>query len=82
MGMIEGVIARATRGDSRSTLTIFPVTSDPDRHVDPTAAVHLELQREAWQTEDSYRDHVEHIIGRIGLFRYSKDNIIQLIQDT
>lgn len=80
MAVVEGVIARATRSDERCFLTVFPFTAEPDRWVDPNAAIDLEIRRQNWQTETGHNEHVSHMIGRSGVIEYCDDNVIQLIR--
>jgi len=73
MQTIEGVIARGEFIDGLATLTVFPMVAAPMRHIDPSGAVELTLLREAWQTEESHRAHVDHLVGTCAIIDYTQD---------
>lgn len=77
---IEGVVAQVSCADDQSVLTVFPITQAPDMRIDPASAIDLTLRREAWQTRESHRDHVTHIVGRRGIIQYDDHHMIAAIR--
>lgn len=74
MQTIECVIAQAGFADGTARLTIFPIVDTPSRRVDPASAVEMTLDRRDWQTDDSHRAHVDHLVGRRAFIDYDVDN--------
>lgn len=74
MSTIEGVIAQAGFADGTARLTVYPIVATPCRRVDPASAIEMTLDRRPWQTDDSHRAHVDHLVGRCAFIDYSMDN--------
>lgn len=70
MTTIEGVIAAARTDGASAVLTIFPLTSLPDRRIDPGNPFDLTVSRDEWQSDDGLREYVDHIVGRCGRIEY------------
>ena len=81
MAFIEGVIASARTESELTVLTVFPIAAGPSRRLVPEDAVELVLRREPWQTDESHRDHAQHMVGRGGRIEYAEGgNVIDLIR--
>ncbi len=81
MAVIEGVVASARTEAELTVLTVYPIASLPVRRIAPESAMELVLMREPWQTDQSHRDHAQHMVGRGGRIEYAEGgNIIAIIR--
>jgi hypothetical protein len=81
MAVIEGVVASVHFGGGHSVLTVYPIQAEPERRIAPEHALDLTLRREPWQTDESHRDHVRHMVGQGGFIEYAETgNIIATIR--
>ena len=81
MATIEGVVASVNTDNDHAVLTVFPISSSPMRRINPDKAMDLVLMREPWQTDESHREHANHMVGRGGTIEYADGgNVIALIR--
>jgi hypothetical protein len=82
MAVIEGVVASVRTDPDRTVLTVYPISHSPERRITPERALDLVLMREPWQTDESHRDHANHMVGRGGMIEYAeRGNVIALIRN-